>query len=551
MRYFLLWFLSLTFAMLSLNAPKSARSQTSDLTPQFNNSQFNNSQFNNSQFNNDNDSRNPNDSRTPSSNGLNPFIILNLINSLTRSGNSDQQQVDLSPDIAEIRGQIGRLYFLLARQYAFQNQLPEACNALEKGYSAELEAYLRKRLRSLHTDSNDCYASEVERISKLTGSPTALIYVTTSRGGLELIGVPPSTPNKPAGIFSRTRIGAKSLDEKMGIPISQNNQNSGKPFRKVAYNTTTEEVDRVIIDFRNNLRDTSSEDFLTQSQQLYDWVVRPMESELEKAQVKTLVFVMNGNLRVVPPAAFHDGKRYLIEKYAVTTIPSWQLTEPNRPDRSQTPQILAMGLSESIEGLSPLPAAKIEVETISSRVLVGKNFMNSAFTKDNLRSQTSSQNFGIIHLATHAKFVKQSQEESFIQFWGDRLQMNQISKMNLVTDLLTLSACETAVGQNLGLAGLAVDSGAKSVLASLWTVSDAGTAPLMIRFYRGLPTAPSKAIALQEAQLAFLRGEVTIKNNQILGIKGFPNIPFQVDTRGVDLKHPYYWSSFALIGNWL
>ena len=182
MRYFLLWFLSLTFAMLSLNAPKSARSQTSDLTPQFNNSQFNNSQFNNSQFNNDNDSRNPNDSRTPSSNGLNPFIILNLINSLTRSGNSDQQQVDLSPDIAEIRGQIGRLYFLLARQYAFQNQLPEACNALEKGYSAELEAYLRKRLRSLHTDSNDCYASEVERISKLTGSPTALIYVTTSRG---------------------------------------------------------------------------------------------------------------------------------------------------------------------------------------------------------------------------------------------------------------------------------------------------------------------------------------------------------------------------------
>jgi CHAT domain-containing protein len=177
--------------------------------------------------------------------------------------------------------------------------------------------------------------------------------------------------------------------------------------------------------------------------------------------------------------------------------------------------------------------------------------MNSTFTKDNLRSQTSRRNFGIIHLATHAKFVRQSPEESFIQFWGDRLQMNQISKMNLVTDLLTLSACETSVGQNLGLAGLAVDSGAKSVLASLWAVSDAGTAPLMIRFYRGLPTAPSKAIALQETQLAFLRGEVTIKNNKILGIQGFPNIPFQVDTRGVDLKHPYFWSSFTLIGNWL
>jgi len=129
--------------------------------------------------------------------------------------------------------------------------------------------------------------------------------------------------------------------------------------------------------------------------------------------------------------------------------------------------------------------------------------------------------------------------------------MNQIDQMNLVADLLTLSACETALGQNLGLAGLAVDSGAKSVLASLWTVSDAGTAPLMIRFYQGLPTAPSKAIALQEAQLAFLRGEVTIENGKIRGIKGFPNIPFQIDASNIDLKHPYFWSSFTLIGNWL
>jgi CHAT domain-containing protein len=509
MRYFLLWFLSFMLAIMSLSFPKPARSQSD------------------SQRYPDSPSRNP------SSGGLNPLILLNLINSLSRSGNNDQQQVDLSPDIAEIRGQIGRLYFLLARQYAAQNQLPQACNALEKGYGAELEAYLRKRLRSPKPDSDDCYASEVQRISKLTGSPTALIYVTTSKGG------------------SRTRIGAKSLQEKIGLPIAQTNQSDGTPFRKVASNVTTEEIDRVIIDFRNNLRDTSSNDFLPQSQQLYDWVVRPMEPELEKAQVKTLVFVMNGNLRVVPPAAFHDGKRYLIEKYAVTTIPSWQLTEPSRPDRALTPQILAMGLSESVEGWSPLPATKVEVETISSQVLVGKTFMNSDFTKDNLRSQISSQNFGIIHLATHAKFVKNSPQESFIQFWGDRLQMNQISKMNLVTDLLTLSACETAVGQNLGLAGLAVDSGAKSVLASLWTVSDAGTAPLMIRFYRGLPTAPSKAIALQEAQLAFLRGEVTIKNNQIIGVKGFPNIPFLIDTRGVDLKHPFFWSSFTLVGNWL
>jgi CHAT domain-containing protein len=276
-----------------------------------------------------------------------------------------------------------------------------------------------------------------------------------------------------------------------------------------------------------------------------------MEAELEKAQTKTIVFVMNGNLRVIPPAVLHDGKKYLIEKYSIASVPSWQLTEPNRPDRALIPQILAMGLSEAVEGLSPLPATEIEVATISSRVLVGQNFLNSAFTQDNLRSQTSSQKFGIIHLATHAKFLNESPEKSFIQFWDGRLQMNQISQMNLTPDLLTLSACETAVGQHLGLAGLAVDSGAKSVLASLWEVSDAGTVPLMIRFYSGLPTAPTKAIALQEAQLTLLRGEIMIENNQIRGIKGFPRIPFLINAKGIDLKHPYFWSSFTLIGNWL
>ena len=516
MRNFLLWFLSSTFVLLTMSVVKPVRSSP---YPQ------------------------------SSGMGLDPFVLLNLIESLSRSSNSNPQQVDLSPDIAEIRGQISRIYFLLARQYAAQSQLPAACNALEKAYNSELEAYLHKRLRSLQPDSNDCYASELERISKITGSPTALIYATTSKGGLELIAVPPA--NQPTSLFSRTRIGTKSLQEKIGIPLVQAPQTTSMPVRKFASDVTTKEVDRVIIDLRNNLQDDSSYDFLPQSQQLYDWIVRPMEPELEKTQSKTIVFVMNGNLRVIPPAVLHDGKQYLIEKYAIASVPSWQLTEPNRPDRALIPQILAMGLSEAVEGLSPLPATEIEVATISSRVLVGQNFLNSAFTQDNLRSQTSSQKFGIIHLATHAKFMNESPEKSFIQFWDGRLQMSQISQMNIAPDLLTLSACETAVGQNLGLAGLAVDSGAKSVLASLWEVSDAGTVPLMIRFYSGLPTAPSKAIALQEAQLTLLRGEITIENNQIRGIKGFPRIPFLINAKGIDLKHPYFWASFTLIGNWL
>jgi len=113
-----------------------------------------------------------------------------------------------------------------------------------------------------------------------------------------------------------------------------------------------------------------------------------------------------------------------------------------------------------------------------------------------------------------------------------------------------LSACETAVGDNLGIAGLAVLSGARSVLASLWQVSDSGTVPLILSFYSRLAEAPSKAIALQKAQLAILRGELKIVNGKIIGISKLPSIPLPSVTPD-DIKHPYYWSAFVIVGSWL
>lgn len=234
MRLSPIWLLSLILTIISLNFAKPARSQTSEpyiQTPK------------------------PPTSR-PSS-GFDPSRILDLINLLARpSSSTPNEQVDLSPDIAEIRGQISRLYFLLARQYSVQNQIPESCNALENAYITELEAYLRKRLRSRQPSSNDCYTSEVKRISQLTGSPTALIYATTSKGGLEIIAVTPPKTTKPAGIFPRTRVATKSLEEKLGIPsnvlsddvLTQNSRTESYPVRKVEHNATTEQVDQVILD---------------------------------------------------------------------------------------------------------------------------------------------------------------------------------------------------------------------------------------------------------------------------------------------------------------
>jgi len=115
----------------------------------------------------------------------------------------------------------------------------------------------------------------------------------------------------------------------------------------------------------------------------------------------------------------------------------------------------------------------------------------------------------------------------------------------------SLSACQTAVGQNLGFSGVGIIYKAKSVLASLWTVDDAGTTPLMLAFYSNYPTAKSKAIAIQQAQIALIEGKIKIEGQQIKGITNLPPIPLKQLSRDIDLKHPYFWSSFILVGNWL
>jgi CHAT domain-containing protein len=263
---------------------------------------------------------------------------------------------------------------------------------------------------------------------------------------------------------------------------------------------------------------------------------------------------MDGGLRVVPVAALHDGKQFLIEKYALANLPYLRVTRLEDRDRRLN-SILAMGLTESVQGLSALPSVKIEVNTISSKIIAGDSYLDKEFTIANLQEKRRQGNFTILHLATHAQFVSDSSQGSFIQFWNERLSLDRIPSLRFdspVIEMLTLSACETAVGQNLGLGGLSISSGARSVLASLWQVSDAGTAPLMIQFYNSFPENITKAIALQRAQIDLLKGKVTIQNGKVIGIPKLPDIPLPLAVNSnINLQHPYFWSSFILIGNWL
>ncbi|MEE3718751.1 CHAT domain-containing protein, partial [Tumidithrix elongata RA019] len=405
-------------------------------------------------------------------------------------------------------------------RYFKEENLPKAFEAIEKAYISELEVYLGDDLKPPVLNMNQ--AQEIiGDVSRRSGSISVLIYPVMLNDRIEILVIPP--------------------------------KDKGKPFHRYTNYANEAEIVAILEEYRSNLRDPSSQDYLVQAQKLYDWVIRPIDDRLQALKIETIVFVMDSGLRVIPPAALHDGKQFLMERYASANIPALRVTRLEDRDRKNT-SVLAMGLTQAREGLSALPAVEIEIRTIGTQVLSGVAFLDQDFTVGNMQEQRSKASYGILHLGTHGQFLADRVKDSYIQFWDSKLRSHQIPGLRFdkpAIDMLTLSACETAVGNNLGISGLAVESGARSILASLWTVSDAGTAPLMISLYKAFPNAISKATALRQAQLDLLRGKVKVENNQIVGVEGLGAIALPKGTGNVDLRHPFFWSSFILVGNWL
>ncbi|MEQ8970853.1 MAG: CHAT domain-containing protein, partial [Coleofasciculus sp. C1-SOL-03] len=299
--------------------------------------------------------------------------------------------------------------------------------------------------------------------------------------------------------------------------------------------------------------------YLKPAQQLYDWLIAPLEAELEAQGIQNLVFIMDSGLRSLPVAALHDGQKFLVEKYSVGLMPSLSITDTSYNNIQNAP-VLAMGVAESSSlakelNLSPLPAVPLELQTIES-IRDGETFLNEKVTLETLKTQ--SQDATIVHLATHGEFKPGPLENSYILLWNDLLRLNQLRELGwnnrrTPIELLILSACRTAVGDEkaeLGFAGLAVQAGAKSALSSLWYVSDEGTSGLMTEFYRKLQTAPIKAEALRQAQLAMLNGDVRLEGGQLRGSGQPVPLPSTLEAQGdKSLSHPYYWAAFTMIGS--
>ncbi|MCW6037103.1 CHAT domain-containing protein [Spirulina subsalsa FACHB-351] len=300
--------------------------------------------------------------------------------------------------------------------------------------------------------------------------------------------------------------------------------------------------------------------FMEPAQQLYQWVIAPLEQELEAREIDNIAFVMDGGMRSLPIAALHDGNQFLIERFSLGMMPSLALTDTTYRDLRNS-QVLAMGASEfnlQDEGvdLLPLPGVPFELELITQKLWRGSKFLNEQFTVENLRATRAQSPYGIVHLGTHGAFKPGRITGSYLALHHGKVPLPNLRDLGLhnpPVDLLVLSACQTALGDRnaeLGFAGLAVASGARTALGSLWYVSDQGTATLMASFYQALQEKSTKTEALQKAQLAMLRGQARVEAGElIMGDIRFPLSPELAALGDANLTHPYYWSSFTLIGS--
>ncbi|MBU7586557.1 MAG: CHAT domain-containing protein [Nostoc sp. TH1S01] len=391
---------------------------------------------------------------------------------------------------------------------ASQKNLKTARDVIESLQLAELDNFFRKAC----LDARPVQIDEIDR-------KAAVIYPIILSDRLELI---------------------------VSLPNKLKNQKQNLLLRPKPIKVSQTEVEKTIQELRAKLVTRSTREFLPVSQKVYNWLIKDIEPQLQAYKVENLVFVLDGTLRSVPMAALHDGKEYLIQKgYNIALTPGLHLL-PTRSLTREKPRTIAAGITEALGTFEGLPSVKNEISTIEKQVPT-KVLLDSEFTKTALEKTVKSFGAPVVHLATHGQFASNA-EDTFILTWkdseetnpalaSDRVNVNELSSLlqaretsqRNAIELLVLSACQTASGDKragLGIAGFALRSGARSTLATLWSVDDEGTAIVMGEFYKQFAnTKETKAEALRRAQLLLLADP--------------------------DYKHPFYWAPYVLVGNWL
>jgi CHAT domain-containing protein len=304
-------------------------------------------------------------------------------------------------------------------------------------------------------------------------------------------------------------------------------------LKRVALPIPGPTLEQQVRSFRAAVERQERTQYLPLARDLYTWLIHPLEGELTAGQIGTIVWVPDGALRALPLAALHDGQQFLIQKYALAVTPSLALTDPHPLPRDRV-HILAAGVTQEVAGFPALPFVQAELDSLRQRY-GGVVLLNQAFSPEHLEQALQQGDFGIVHIASHGQFAATA-ARSFLLTGQGPLPLERfaqlVGRLRLRArplELLTLSACDTAQGDDraaLGFAGVAIQAGARSALASLWAIADDATAEVMRVFYTHLHTpGVSKAQALQRAQLALLQQP--------------------------RYAEPVFWAPFLVLNNWL
>ncbi len=320
------------------------------------------------------------------------------------------------------------------------------------------------------------------------------------------------------------------LEDQLSVLLHLPNQ----PIQHFSTAVSALEVENAARQLRQQLVVRSRRDYLSAAAQIYDWLIAPAREAMDEGGVETLVFVLDGALQNVPMATLYDGEHFLIEDYDIALTPGLTLLNPQPWRRSHLRALIA-GVTQSRQGFSSLPYVASEVEKISAEVPRHTVLLDQQFTQTALSQALKSTLHPIVHIATHGQFGSTA-EETYLLAWDRLIDVREISQMLQANlggregiELLVLSACETASGDQraaLGLSGIAIKAGARSTIGSLWSVNDEASAEFAGYFYEYL-TKPnmSRAAALRLAQLRLL-------NNP-------------------RYQHPIYWAPYTLLGSWL
>jgi len=393
-----------------------------------------------------------------------------------------------------------------------RNDLLAIDSELRFSFKEEIEPVYQSYIRFLSQSQRD-----PNRAIKIHSSLQLAQLENLLRCG-RLVSIP-DTPN-------RTTIHVINLGDTVETVVSQNNEfySYSSPASQLLLATESLIANTQSESFQN----IPESEFLPYAQSLYDQLLRPAQEAGWMPENSELNFVLDAPFQSLSMAMLHDGQQYLAETHPISLSLQMQQIEKERGEGG-----LFGGLSEVAPSFAeapefsnlPLPETEYEASYLDKYVR-SERLLNEAFTAEHLGRKLAKENFEIVHFSTHGQFSSDP-AETFLLAWDERIdfaELGQLFQSAEGIDLLFLSACETAAGDErsaLGLAGLAVQSGASNVIATLWLEDSTGGSIFVNSFYEALSednTSPSRA--LQEAQKRQMRTD--------------------------GLSHPYYWAPFVL-----